>query len=169
MSSHVTNSRVSGGIALLVMLIRPLLHVSSTSAVRATAASLSPTLSVSSNLANRRYVAAGDRAYDLGTEDGRYPAMGFHTRGEMGGIWTPPVKLLDGIWFGVNGRWIGPATTFTSGFGYVRMALPATGGVQLTRTDFAPDGRRAVEIGLTLSAASQAANVKLNVDAHSEL
>ena len=87
--------------------------------------------------------------------------MGFHTRGEMGGIWTPPIKLLDGIWFGVNGQWIGPATTFTSGFGYVHMALPSTGGVQLSRTDFAPDGRRAVEIGLTLSAGSQA-NVNLN-------
>src|SRR2546425_8835823 len=61
-----------------------------------TNASLSPTLSVSSNLANRRYAAAGDRAYDLGSEDGRFPAMGFHTRGEMGGIWTPPIKLLDG-------------------------------------------------------------------------
>src|SRR5580692_8712482 len=132
-----------------------------------------PTLSVSSNLSNRRYAASGDRAYELGTEDGRYPAMGFHTRGEMGGIWTAPIKLLDGIWFGVNGQWIGPATTFTSGFGYVHMALPSmgpsTGGVQLSRTDFAPDGRRAVEIGLTLSAGSQAANVNLNVDAHSEL
>jgi len=112
-------------------------------------------------------VAAGDRSYELGTEDGRYPAMGFHTRGEMGGIWTLPIKLLDGLWFGVNGQWIGPATRFTSGFGYVRMALPATGGVQLTRTDFAPDGRRAVEIGLTLT--SQPARLSLNVDAHSEL
>jgi len=127
------------------------------------------TLSVSSQLDLRRYAASGDRAYELGTEDGRYPAMGFHTRGEMGGIWTPPIKLLDGIWFGVNGQWIGPATKFTSGFGYVQMALPATAGVQLSRTDFAPDGRRAVEIGLTLTAGSQAASVDLNVDAHSEL
>ena len=133
------------------------------------AAASGPTLSVSSQLDVRRYAASGDRAYELGTEDGRYPAMGFHTRGEMGGIWTPPIKLLDGIWFGVNGQWIGPATTFTSGFGYVQMALPSTGGVQLTRTDFAPDGRRAVEFGLTLTAGSQAANVNLNVDAHSEL
>src|SRR5882724_11596012 len=93
-------------------------------------AAAGPTLSVSSQLDVRRYAASGDRAYELGTEDGRYPAMGFHTRGEMGGIWTPPVKLLDGIWFGVNGQWIGPATTFTSGFGYVHMALPSTGGVQ---------------------------------------
>ena len=49
------------------------------------------------------------------------------------------------------------------------MALPATDGVRLTRTDFAPDGRRAVEFGLTLTAGSQAANLKVNVDAHSEL
>ena len=86
-----------------------------------------PTLSVTSQLDLRRYAAAGDRAYELGTEDGRYPAMGFHTRGEMGGIWTPPIKLLDGIWFGINGQWIGPATKFTSGFGYVQMALPTPG------------------------------------------
>jgi hypothetical protein len=95
--------------------------------------------------------------------------MGFHTRGEMGGIWTPPIKLLDGIWFGINGQWIGPATRFTSGFGYVQMALPGTGGLKITRTDFVPDGRRAVEFGLTLTAPSQAASVNLNVDAHSEL
>src|SRR6266702_3985815 len=112
--------------------------------------SADPTLSVRSQLALRRDAVTGDRAYGLGTEDGRYPAMGFHTRGEMGGIWAPPIKLLDGIWFGINGQWIGPATQFTSGFGYARMALPTTGGIQITRTDFAPDGRRAVEIGLTL-------------------
>src|SRR5580693_906335 len=135
----------------------------------ASAGPTGPTLSVSSQLDLRRYAAAGDRAYELGTEDGRYPAMGFHTRGEMGGIWTPPIKLLDGIWFGINGQWIGPATRFSSGFGYVQMALPTTGGVQLTRTDFAPDGHRAVEFGLTLTAGSQAANVNVNVDAHSEL
>ena len=61
-----------------------------------------PMLMVSSQLDVRRYAASGDRAYELGTEDGRYPAMGFHTRGEMGGIWTPPVKLLDGIWIGTG-------------------------------------------------------------------
>jgi hypothetical protein len=128
-----------------------------------------PTVSVSSHLNLRRYAAAGDRAYELGTEDGRYPAMGFHTRGEMGGIWTPPIKLLDGIWFGINGQWIGPATRFKSGFGYVQMALPMTGGVHITRTDFVPDGRRAVEFGLTLGAGSRTAHLNLNVDAHSEL
>src|SRR5256884_4816771 len=140
---------ISTAIALIVTLISMLFQVTSTSAARSSAASQSPTLSVSSNLANRRYVAAGDRAYDLGSEDGRYPAMGFHTRGEMGGIWTPPIKLLDGLWFGVNGQWVGPATRFTSGFGYVQMALPATGRVELRRTDVPPHGRGPGEIWLT--------------------
>jgi hypothetical protein len=63
--------------------------------VAAPAAARAPMLSVSQRLDDRRYVAAGTRAYVLGTEDGGFPAMGFHTRGEMGGIWTPPLKLLD--------------------------------------------------------------------------
>src|ERR1700751_4211775 len=166
-------------IAVLILGPGPMLSAASParaaapSPARAAGTSVSPTLTVSTNLANRRYVASGDRAYELGSEDGRYPAMGFHTRGEMGGIWTPPIKLLDGIWFGVNGTWIGPATTFTSGFGYVQMALPRTattrpGNAQITRADFAPDGRRAVEIGLTMTA-SNSAPFTLMVDAHSEL
>src|SRR5256886_11246321 len=163
--------RTSFVVTLLVTVLISILAVPASAAkagplVRAAAAS--PTLSVSSNLTNRRYAAAGDRAYDLGSEDGRYPAMGFHTRGEMGGIWTPPIKLLDGIWFGINSKWIGPATSFTSGFGYTQMALQSTYGLQITRTDFAPDGRRAVEFGLTLTASNNA-TFKLNVDAHSEL
>ncbi|MBV9256810.1 MAG: hypothetical protein JO215_02200, partial [Ktedonobacteraceae bacterium] len=156
-------------LCMMVMLLAvPTTIAQAQPVVRSSAASLSPTLSVSSQLNQRRYVAAGDRAYELGSEDGRYPAMGFHTRGEMGGIWSPPIKLLDGIWFGINGHWIGPATNFTSGFGYVQMALPTTDGVQVTRTDFAPDGRRAVEFGLTLTA-PRSTEFHLNVDAHSEL
>ncbi len=157
---------ISTAVSLMVVLTSMLFQVAS--AAHATAASLSPTLSVSTLLDQRRYVASGDRAYELGSEDGRYPAMGFHTRGEMGGIWSPPIKLLDGIWFGINGQWIGPATSFTSGFGYVQMALPTTNNVQITRTDFVPDGRRAVEFGLTLTT-SRAAVLTLDVDAHSEL
>jgi hypothetical protein len=35
--------------------------------------------------------------------------MGWHTRGDMGGIWSPPLKLLDGAWFALDGRWLPPA------------------------------------------------------------
>jgi hypothetical protein len=65
-------------------------------------------------------VVIGERAYATWTEDGRYPAMGFHTRGEMGGIWSPPIKLLDGLWFGLDGSCLGgdvQARKFSSGWG----------------------------------------------------
>ncbi len=136
----------------------------------APAASAAPSeLSVSDRLDDRRYVAGGTRAYVVGTQAGNFPAMGFHTRGEMGGIWTPPLKLLDGIWFGIDGRWLNDASRFTSGPGYVRMDFPQRSGLRVSRTDFAPDGRRAALMELTLRSTGAARTVNLQVDAHSEL
>ena len=91
------------------------------------------------------------RAQVLGFEDGRFYANGWHITGEMGGILTPPLKLVDGVWFGVDDQWVGPATRFTSGWGYTRYDLPSIGGLRLQRTDFAPDGRRAALLGLKLT------------------
>ena len=108
------------------------------------------TLSTSDRLDDRRYVASGERAYVVGSEAGRFPASGWHIRGEMGGIWTPPIKLVDGVWFALDGEWIGPAKRFTSGWGYVAMDLPAPAGLEARRVEFVPDGRRAALIGLRL-------------------
>ena len=129
----------------------------------------SPTLSTTDRLDDRRFVTTGTRAYEVGTEAGRYPAMGFHTRGEMGGVWSPPIKLLDGLWFGIDDEWIGPAERFTSGYGHVKMDLPDQGGMTVTRTDFAPDDRRAVLVGLEFAAGGSDENFTLKMDAHSEL
>ena len=125
-------------------------------------------LSTSNRLDDRRYVTSGPRAYDVGTEAGRYPAMGFHTRGEMGGIWSPPIKLVDGIWFGVDDNWIGPATRFTSGYGHVKMQLPGSGDVRVERTDFVPGEARGVLVGLKLIA-NGPRTVNLRMQTHSEL
>ena len=59
-------------------------------------------LSVTKRLKDRRAVAAGTRAYSVGFQDGRFYANGWHITGEMGGIWAPPLKLADGIWFGID-------------------------------------------------------------------
>jgi hypothetical protein len=128
-----------------------------------------PELSVSTRLADRREVAAGTRAYSIGFEDGRFYANGWHITGEMGGVWTPPLKLVDGVWFGLDGKWIGPATKFTSGQGYTRYDLPDTSGLSVTRTDFVPDGVRGALFGLTITNPGAARTTKLSVDAHSEL
>jgi hypothetical protein len=139
--------------------------------VVAAEAGAAPTLSVSDRLEDRRYVAAGERARTIGFEDGRFYANGWHITGEMGGVWTEPLKLVDGVWFGIDGDWVGKATRFTSGWGYTKLALPPTpDGLQLERTDFVPDGRRAALFGLTLTnPKADARTVTVKVDAHSEL
>ncbi|HJQ00627.1 MAG TPA: hypothetical protein VJ851_03415, partial [Jatrophihabitans sp.] len=126
-------------------------------------------LSVSTQLADRREVSSGTRAYSIGFEDGRFYANGWHITGEMGGIWTPPLKLADGVWFGLDGQWIGPATKFTSGWGYTKYDLPTTAGLAVQRTDFVPDGPRGVLYGLRITNPGAARSTKLTVDAHSEL
>ena len=134
------------------------------------AAQAAPELSISDRLEDRRYGAAGERARIIGFQDGRFYANGWHIAGEMGGIWSEPIKLVDGVWFGIDDQWVGPATEFTSGWGYVGFDLPTTGGLRLERTDFAPDGRRGALIGLEMTNPSGSARtVTVKVDAHSEL
>ena len=128
----------------------------------------SPELSETRRLADRRVVVTGDRAWVLGTADGRYPAAGFHTRGEMGGFWLPNLKLLDGMWFGIDDAWIGAGTKTTTGWGYVRTDLPDTNGVSASRTDFVPDGVSGALVGLTLRSAT-AKQFTVKADVHAEL
>src|SRR6185436_16001518 len=47
---------------------------------------------------DKEYLTAGDRTYIVGTQNGNFPDLGGHVKGEMGGLWMPPVKLLDGFW-----------------------------------------------------------------------
>jgi hypothetical protein len=128
-------------------------------------------VSTNTRLQDRREVAAGERSYASGFEDGRFYANGWHITGEMGGVWAPPLKLVDGVWFGIDDEWVGQATNFTSGRGYTRYDLPPTAtGLQLQRTDFAPDGHRAALFGLKMTnPAASARTVTVKVDAHSEL
>jgi hypothetical protein len=128
-----------------------------------------PELSTTDQLKTRRYVSAGDRAYIMGFEDGRFYAQGWHVTGEMGGVWSQPLKFVDGVWFSIDGQWLGPASRFTSGWGYTRMNFPNTSGLRVSRTDFAPDGRRAAVFGLRLRNDGAAKTVDVAVDAHSEL
>jgi hypothetical protein len=133
-------------------------------------ANAAPTISATSQLSERRFVAAGTQAYVVGVEDGTFPPIGWHTTGQMGGVFAPPVKLLDGLWFGLSGSWLDSATSYTSGPGFVRLTFPVTDGLQPTLTEFAPDGRPTVLFGLTLVPVNgSAATVTVTADAHSEV
>ncbi len=154
-------------VSVLISLFVLLAGATAATAQNDTDAFGAPTLSTEDRLEDRRYVAVGDRAYIAGMQNGSFPAMGFHTRGEMGGIWTPPIKVLDGIWFGVNGAWL-EAERFTSGYGYTQMEMPENDGLEITRTDFAPDGSHAVLVGMSFSS-DEERSFTLGVDVRSEL
>ena len=76
--------------------------------------SATPVISATTVLSLRRYVAAGTGAYVIGAEDGTFPPIGWHITGQMGGVWAPPTKLLDGLWFSVGGQWLDSAATYPS-------------------------------------------------------
>ena len=130
----------------------------------------SPTRSTSENLNIKRYVTAGDRAYEVGTLDGAFPQIGSHVKGHMNGVWAHPIKLLDSYRFLIDGQPFPSVNKFTSGAGYVEFEYPETNGLQITRTVFAPDGIPAVLVALRLrNASNQTQSFRLLLEATSEL
>ena len=143
---------------------------SATAAAGVPAGSASPVISATTRLSLRRYVAAGTGAYVVGAENGAFPPIGWHITGQMGGVWAPPVKLLDGVWFSVGGHWLDAAARYTTGPGFVRLSFPVTGGLRPTLTEFAPDGQPTVLFGLTLTPVSgKATTASVAADAHSQV
>jgi len=45
---------------------------------------------------NSPFLAAGERLYIVGHQNGTFPDLGWHIKGEMGGVWMHPIKLMDG-------------------------------------------------------------------------
>ena len=130
------------------------------------------------NLNMKRYVAAGDRAYVVGVQDGsQVPAVslnpngiGWHITGQMGGVWAHPIKLLHQFQFFLNGSLLPAATKFVSGEGYVRLELSETDGLEISETQFAPDGLPVVLVGVKLRNSSHSTtSVTLAINAQSEL
>src|SRR6266436_3600187 len=85
-----------------------------------------PTRSTSSNLSQKRYVAAGDRAYVVGVQDGIFQPIGWHITGTMGGVWSHPIKLLESYSVSLGGSALPAAQQFTSGPGFVQLNFPTT-------------------------------------------
>jgi len=130
------------------------------------------------NLNMKRYVAAGDRAYVVGVQNGSFVpdvslnpnGIGWHIKGQMGGVWAHPIKLLHQFQFFLNGNLLPAATTFVSGEGYVRLELPTTDGLEISETQFAPDGLPVALVGVQLRNPNpRVASFTLAIEAESEL
>lgn len=124
---------------------------------------------------NRPFAVSGRRGYLIGHMDGAFPDLGHHLPGEMGGLWTPPVKLADGWWFGLRERgsqgeygWLfGPhARSFTMSPGRVfREFAVNLNGTEITATQelFVAAHDPAFFVSLTLTnPTAQTLNLDLN-------
>jgi len=96
-------------------------------------------------------VVAADRAYLIGTQDGGFPDMGFHTEGEMGGFWVHPMKLLDGFWLQIGNVWFQDAHHFVSGPFWNEQTFDLPDGGQVVRRLWVPDGQPVVVIRYSVS------------------
>ncbi len=129
----------------------------------------SPLLTKRQRLADP-YVTAGDRAYLIGTQDGDFPDLGDHLPGEMGGLWAHPIKLLDGFWLQVDGRWLPPATAFHQGPLFNSHTFELS-GLTITRRQWVPDGLPALVVSFQVEGAPAHGDreLTLGLAAHTDL
>ena len=105
-----------------------------------------PQIEGSSEYLGSPYVTAGDRVYSVGHQDGSFPPLGWHIKGEMGGVWNHPIKLLDGF----EGQLkqddaiyrLEEAERFIN-FPFANQHLYSVEelGVEVSRVQFVPDGK----------------------------
>lgn len=105
---------------------------------------------------NQQYITAGDRTYLIGTQDGNFPDLGRHVKGEMGGLWLHPIKLIDGFWVkitdGKNTKWLSEANEFINyPYGNTLKYSEVLDGINIERFQFCPDGQLGCVIQFTIS------------------
>ncbi|WP_418497518.1 glycogen debranching protein [Flagellimonas sp.] len=95
------------------------------------------------------FVTAGDRVYMVGHQDGSFPPLGWHIKGEMGGIWNHPIKLMDGfdteLIMGEKVLLLNKATTFINHpFANKHLFEFKQEQITVERYQFVPDGKQGV-------------------------
>lgn len=99
------------------------------------------------------YLTAGNRSYLVGTQDGDFPDMGSHIKGEMGGLWIPPLKLLDGFWLKCtdeksgSASWLNKAREFINfPYGNQLKYGSVLDSIQVERWQFCPEDRQGIVV-----------------------
>jgi len=100
------------------------------------------------------YVTAGDRLYSVGHQDGSFPDLGWHIKGEMGGVWNHPIKLLDGfaakISTGDQEYALDKADSFVN-YPFANLHRYTLGnGLKVERTQYVPDGKEGMLVQYTV-------------------
>ncbi len=112
------------------------------------------TLQGNTNYLHSKQMTPGNHAYCVGFQDGTFPDMGWHIKGEMGGLWAHPIKLLDGFSAAMiyNGdtMYLDSATTYnTTALGSI--FTYNIQGKTITRTQFIPDPAKGMVVEYDMS------------------
>ncbi len=100
-------------------------------------------------------VVSGTHSYMCGSQNGTFPFVKKWIR-DQNGVWAPPIKLLEGIYFQLNSA---PGETYELWEPQAILVSPvsntwhyrvAQGTAIVTREDFCPDGERGLYIKLTI-------------------
>lgn len=120
------------------------------------------------------YVTAGNRVYMVGHQDGSFPELGWHIKGEMGGIWNHPIKLMDGfdiqIYDAADTLHLDKADSFTN--------YPLAGqfkynwkerNIEIERWQYIPDDKQGAVIQLIIKNLGGEQKLKLKLTGISDL
>jgi hypothetical protein len=112
------------------------------------------TLQGNTNYLHSKQMTPGNHAYCVGFQDGTFPDIGWHIKGDMGGLWAHPIKLLDGFSAAMiyNGdtMYLDSATTYnTTALGSI-FTYNINGKI-ITRTQFIPDPAKGMVVEYDMS------------------
>ena len=142
---------------ILLCALFALMHAGSLCAQHEYAAPILAGISNHGRNATLPYVTAGDRAYLIGTQDGDFPDMGGHLRGEMGGLWLHPIKLIDGFWAEVTDVATNQHAALSKSAEFINYPYgnrfryaPVLDGAEIERFQLSPDGQPGVIVRYTI-------------------
>jgi hypothetical protein len=122
------------------------------------------------NCENNPYVTSGSRLYAIGGQNGMFPEKGEHVPKEMWGVWSHPIKLLDGFWAAMDGEWLTQASTHTA-FPYATsFDYKLQNGLFAERFQFVPDNLAGLAVRyLFQNPSNMDSDITLEFLAHSDL
>ncbi|NKI31517.1 glycogen debranching protein [Croceivirga thetidis] len=134
-----------------------------------------PSIAGKKNYLESPYVTAGDRVYMVGHQDGTFPDMGWHIKGEMGGIWNHPIKLMDG--FDVNIYIDGDTLPLNKADEFINYPMAnkhvfkfPNKYLVVERWQFVPDGKQGVFVQFLIrNIAAEPLDIKFEFIGHSDL
>lgn len=134
----------------------------------------SPSIKGKQEYLNSPFVTAGDRVYMVGHQDGSFPDLGWHIKGEMGGIWNHPIKLMDGfdilITEGTDSLKLDKAISFTNyPFANVHKFEWPEKNIDIERWQFVPDGQQGMVVQLVIKNKGSERKVKVKFTGISDL